>query len=157
MKKNPDGTQQLTLDLIRGILVKELGINDDRVNIYNQKFKIPPDDQIFIEVGYKGSPKTISSRNIVKDVAGNFTEYQEIAMMEHIYVGMFSSGLDAIRRKEEMLMAINSVYAQQIQEANSFKIARLSAIDDLSALEGAAMLYRFEISLVVFACSFRKA
>ena len=48
-------------------------------------------------------------------------------------------------------MAINSVYAQQIQEANSFKIARLSAIDDLSALEGAAMLYRFEISLVVFA------
>lgn len=48
-------------------------------------------------------------------------------------------------------MAVNSLYAQAVQESYNFKISRASAINNLSELEGSAMLNRFEISLVCFA------
>ena len=48
-------------------------------------------------------------------------------------------------------MAFNSVYAQQIQEINSFKISRNIRIEDISFLEATARLYRFDLHLVVFA------
>ena len=61
-----------------------------------------------------------------------------------------SQNREALERKEEVLMAINSMYSQGIQEKNSFKIFRNPSIEDLSALEGAAMLKRYELSVVVF-------
>ena len=41
------------------------------------------------------------------------------------------------------------MYSQQVQEENSFHIARIAPIQDVSYLEGSAMLYRFDISVVL--------
>ena len=64
---------------------------------------------------------------------------------------MFSRNLSALQRKEEAVMGLFSVYSQQVQEINSFHIARNVHIEDLSALEGSAQLNRIDISLIVFA------
>ena len=151
MRIKDDGTPYTPLDHIRDIIVEEMGVNPDFVNIFNQDFKIPPDDGLHIEIEAKGAPKVLSNRNLTVPTADTFTEIQEINTQELIAVMLFSRNMDAYVRAPEVLMAINSLYAQQSQEANSFKIARISPIENLSALEGAAMLYRFEISLVVFA------
>ncbi len=47
-----------------------------------------------------------------------------------------------------MILALNSVYAEQQQELNSFRIFPLSqSFVNLSELEGAAIPYRFTISI----------
>ncbi len=48
-------------------------------------------------------------------------------------------------------MAIRSYYAQQQMERNSFMIARIAPIQDLSQLEETALLYRFDVDIVVLA------
>ena len=156
MRTRADGTPQTTLDIIRDIIVKEMSLEDDRAMIFNQAWKIPTYDGLFVLVDSKGSPKVLSNRNTQEMIGGVYTEVQLINTQEIVAINIFSRNQEAELRKEEVLMAINSLYAQASQEVNGFKIARISPIENLSALEGAAMLTRYEISLVVFAWT-RKA
>ncbi len=149
-------TAYLTLDLIRLILVEELGFDqeedEDRVMIYNQKFVIPKKTGMFIYLEPKGAPKIISSRNRMEnDGLGNFNENQNSSWLEDICIGVYSQNLEAIQRKEEVAMALHSVYSQQLQEAQSFKVFRNVNIIPINEIEGPARLYRFDVECKVFA------
>ncbi len=139
---------QTSMDLLRLIIINQMGLAKDRVNIYDEKWKIPPDDDLFIVLEYR-SGKCIANRNTF--IGEDETEVQDVNMLEHITVGVFSRNRTATQRKEEVLMAILSSYAQGLQEKYAFKIARAGSIEDLSALEGTAMLKRYDIDLTVFA------
>ncbi len=141
---------QTSMDLLRLILVNQLGLNAQDVNIYDEKWKIPPTENLFIVLEYR-SGECIANRNLFDATGGDPVEYQEINMLEQITVGVFSRDRSATQRKEEVLMAILSSYAQGIQEKYSFKIARVGNIADLSAVEGTAMLKRYDIDLSVYA------
>ena len=143
-----NGTPQTSMDLIRLILVNQMGLDPTKVNIYDEKWKIPPYDDLFIVVEYRNG-KVIANRNTF--VGATQTEVQDLAMYEDIVVGVFSRNREATQRKEEVLMAILSSYAESLQEKYSFKIARAGMIEDLSALEGSAMLKRYDIGLKVYA------
>jgi len=148
--ENPNSTTAyLTLDLIRLILIEELGLDSDRVVIYNQKFRIPPKAGLFIYIEYKGSPKVISSRNLMVPTIDGANEEQDSNMLEDISIGLYSRNLDALQRKEEAVMALHSIYSQQIQEANSFKIFRNVNIIPVNEVEGTARLYRFDLEVKV--------
>lgn len=142
---------QLTIDFLRTIIVEELDLDERRVNVYNQKFIIPNDDGLFVTIGYKGAPHIISSRNSVVNVVGIPTEQQDLNTEEHLYISLFSRNLEALQRKEEAVMALYSIYSSQIQETNSFRIFRNAPISDLSFLEASAILYRFDIDLIIYA------
>ena len=151
MKSKADGTQQTALDFIRDIIVKEMKLDPERVNIFNQAWKIPTYEGLFILVDSKGSPKTIANRSAQSNIYGvGYSEVQSVNTQEIISINIMSRDNEAVLRKEEILMAINSIYAQQVQEENSFRIANISPITNLSDLEGSAVLTRFEVSLVVF-------
>lgn len=138
------------LDLLRLIMIEELGVKADRVSIYNQKFTIPPEDDLFIYIEYKNPPHALSSRNqLVDDGDGGANEVQDINNMEGIAIGLYSKNLDALNRKEEAAMALHSIYAQQLMEANGFKIFRNTMIVPINFEEGATRLYRFDIELKV--------
>ncbi len=139
---------QTSMDLLRLILVNQMDLGKERVNVYDEKWKIPPDEELFIVLEYR-SGKCIANRNTF--VGEDETEVQDVNMLEHITVGVFSRNRSATQRKEEVLMAILSSFAQGLQEKYAFKIARIGPIDDLSALEGTAMLKRYDIDLSVFA------
>ena len=127
-----------------------MGIKQDHIAIYDNKWQLPPYEEMFITVEYRNS-KTIANRNIFDGSCTPPVEYQELNMLEDIVVGVFSRNDEAQYRKEEVLMAIRSQYAQLMQEQYSFKIARAGNIQDLSVLEGAAMLKRYDIELMVYA------
>lgn len=141
---------QTTVDLIRDIVKHEMSLADDRIYIYNQKFDIPPDNNLFVVIEYRSS-KIISSRNRnAQDNTGEYYEVQELSVQEQIVVQLFSRSLEALQRKEEAVMALYSIYSQQKQDAGSFKITRNAPIEDLSSLEASAILYRFDIPVTIF-------
>lgn len=134
---------------LREILIAELPISSERVNLYNQKFKIPPDKGMYVVIE-RGPSKVISSQSRpVPDTEG-LVEEMEVYSRDTYIVGVFSQSLEAMDRKEEVVMALGSIYAEQVQEKYSFKIARNMPIEDLSFLEGAAILYRFNVTVQVF-------
>lgn len=147
MKTNADtGISYLTLDLIRLILINELGIDEDRVTIFNQKFTIPPKDSLFIYLEYRTPPQVISSRNqMIVDPVDGPQEHQNSNWLENISIGLYSRNLDALQRKEEAAMALHSIYSQQLQETQNFKIFRNVNIVPINEIEGMARLYRFDI------------
>jgi len=134
------------IQLIRQILIEELTIPDDRVIVYNQKWTIPPTDDLFVVVEFKHA-KPFSSRNFMD--ASN-REIQELNMQEFYTIGIFSRSTEALFRKHEVLMALGSIFSQQLQETNSFKISKINPIVDLSPLESTALIYRFDIDIVLF-------
>lgn len=139
-------TNTLTLDLIRLIIIEELVIDDDRVSIYNQKFNIPKNSGLFVYIEPKSPPKIISSRNrMLDDGLGGANENQDSNWVEEISIGLYSKNLEAIQRKEEAAMSLHSIYSQQLQETNSFKIFRNVSIIPINEIEGTARLYRFDI------------
>jgi len=122
----------------------------ERVNIYNEKWIIPDHDELEITIEYRNG-RVIANRNLFDASVDPPVEWQELNMLESIVVGVFSRNLEAQLRKEEVFMALKSQYAQFLQEQYSFKIARAGMIQDLSALEGPAMLKRYDIEFNVYA------
>lgn len=151
MKAKTDGTVQTALDFIWDIIHHEMSdVDQDRITIFNQQWKIPKDDGLYILISSKGS-KVFANRTGFKIISSVPTEVNCINSQEIIAVEIMSRNQDAINRKEEILMALNSLYSQQVQEAKSFRIFRLGNIEQLSDLEGSAMLNRYEISVTVHA------
>ena len=136
---------------IRSILLHELQLDDTRINLYNQRFRIPADEKLFVFIEPLPS-KILSSRTqIAISDEGDEVEVQDVNTQERFVIGVHSRNLDAMNRKEEVVMALSSFYSQQVQQQYGFLISRNMAIEDLSELEGAAMLYRYDITAVVLA------
>ena len=144
---------KITLDFIRDIILHELSLDEDQVVIYNQKWDIPADDRLYITIEYNGTPRILCSRNVYNSVTD--AEEQNLNTQESIVIGLLSRGLLALQRKEEVLMALASIYSQQQQEENSFQIGYVAPIQNLSELEASALLYRFDIPIMVFAWYFK--
>jgi len=134
------------IQLLRQILIEEMDLDDDKVMLYNQKWSIPPTDDLFVVVEFKHA-KPFSSRNFMDR---NNNEVQEVNMQEFYTIGIFSRSTEALFRKHEVIMALSSIFSQQLQETNSFKISRINPIVDLSMLESTALNYRFDVDIVVF-------
>lgn len=138
------------IEILRDIIVNQMALDGERVMFYNQKWDIPPDDGLFVEIEFRYA-KPYSNRNQLQDIQGVTTEVADVNMQEHYTVRLFSKNLDALRRKEEVLMALASIYSQNQQEKNSFRIAPIMNIQDVSEVEASARLYRFDIDVVVLA------
>ena len=139
---------QLTLQLIRCILIQELCMDPNRITIYNQKFIIPKTKEMFIYLESRSASVPISSRDMM-DV--NNIEHQDSNWLENVTIGIYSRDTEALRRKEEVAMALHSIYGQQVQEQNSFKIFRNMNIVPINEQEGTARLYRFDLECRVHA------
>ena len=132
---------------IRKILMTEMDMDDDRVMVYNQNEDLLTDQDLFIVVEFKHA-KPYSQR---KGLDADQNQIQEVNMQEFYTIGIFSRSTEALARKHEVGMALDSFFSQQTQEANSFKISKINPIQDLSPLEATALLYRFDVDIVVFA------
>lgn len=152
-----DGTT--ALERIREILVCEMCLADDRVNIFNQKFNIPEDNELFINLFEVFSrPYGSTSRSferVQEDGSTAFVNEQTLCCQQQVRVLLFSANMDAWRRKEEVAMAMGSNYAQQVQEKYGMKFGWIPPAENMSELEGTRMLNRFDIDVPVL-CTFKK-
>lgn len=137
-----------TTDLLRNIIMTEMCLQPDRIWVFNQKWKIPSYSDLFVIIEYKYG-RTYSSRLIMNPSDTALTAQQKINKQESLAIVLCSRNRDAEFRKEEAIFALNSIYAQQLQEKFGFQIARIAPDQNLSSLEGAAMLNRFDIPVTI--------
>lgn len=132
------------LGLFCDIIQNQMGLANGRVFFWDQKIMQPTDYDLYIAV----SVLNCKPFGNVTEFQSNGTALQFCATMATLGVDIISRGPAARDRKEEVVMALNSVYAEQQMEANSFLIGRTPpAFVNLSQIDGAAIPYRFNISV----------
>ena len=136
-------TESYLVDIIRS----EMQLDAQHVWIKSQNVKFPNTPDMFIIVGMSDA-QTLANNNYCEATAGGMKEIQQVQMRENIQVDIVSRNNDAILRRWEVLAAIQSVYSEQVQEANSFSIFRSSqGFLNTSDAEGTSLLNRFTISI----------
>lgn len=137
-----------TLAFIKQIIDKEMDLPIGRCFAYNNENELPKDDNIFVCL-YFASKTPYSNISKYKETANGLQEVQIMNMAEEIEIAICSKNTDARERCHEVLMALRSVYSQQIQELNHIHISTISEITDNSFLEATARLNRFDIRCTV--------
>ena len=135
--------------LICNILQTQLGLQDGQIWVYNQKRDIPNDFGTYYVVTYNG-------QRIIGNVRREFVtndglkEYQSVHSLANYSVDVISRSNTIRESRDQAIMALNSTYSQQMQEARGFQIARNSfQVTNTSELEGVAQLNRYTISFNV--------
>lgn len=147
------------IELFCDVLQTEMGLDDGRVYLWDQKINAPTDDDIFIAVAAL-NPKPFANKNeILPDDTFGMIEVQSVNMKTTLSVDIISRNLEAMNRKEEVIMAATSVYSQNQQSLNSFYIAPITSnFVNLSQIDGAAIPYRFNLSInIQYVVTKRKA
>jgi len=135
-------SMQLFCDVIR----REMELSRGRVLLWDQKFPIPTDYDLYIAVSNL-TCKPFGSSNKMNSFGESV---QSVNMHATLSVDIYSRGPAARDRKEEIILALMSDYSESQQEINSFYIAPLSGIFvNLSQVDGAAIPYRFNISVAI--------
>ena len=131
------------------IIQTQLDLTDKQIWIYNQKRDIPNDFGVYYVVNYLGQ-RIIG--NVRKEFESNqgLMEYQSVHNLANYQIDVLSRGNGARSERDKVIMALNSTYSQQVQEANGFQIARNSfQVTNTSEVEGVAELNRYSISFNV--------
>ena len=147
-----DNIEGSALGLVLNIIQRQMDLNPEQVLLYNQKWNLPPNVGIHVTGQFLGA-NPISNRSIVEDRgAGGFVEVQDSNFQEMYQIKIMSRDDSALFNKHKVLMALASVYSQQIQEENSFMIAPISSsFVDISEVEGTAILFAYAITITVHA------
>jgi hypothetical protein len=134
------------LQLVCDIIQTQMNLSQGQVYLWDQKLFIPTDDRLYVAVGVL-SCKPFGNSNTI-DSNGN--SLQVASMQATVSIDILSRGPDARDRKEQVLLALNSNYAESQQELNSFYIGKLSqSFVNLSEIDGPAIPYRFNISFLM--------
>lgn len=137
------------LGLVCDIIQNQMNLAVGRVFLWDQKIFDPIDNDIYVVVGVlreKPFGNVIEFNGAGSGLAG----MQYCNVMTTLSIDAISRGPAARDRKEEIIMAFMSVYAQQQMEANSFSIGRIPVgFINLSIQDGAAIPYRFNINVNV--------
>ena len=145
-----------TITLLAGLIESELGFNpnDHRVMIYNQKWRIPDKDWMFVVVAYLGTKTFGSKLKYVNDPTDEsqqtLSQVQSVNVQELYSIKCFSRDSEARIRNHEIIWALNSTAAQTLCEQNAFRIASLpSSLTDVSEVEASARLNRYDLTVNV--------
>ena len=128
------------------IIATEMTLDPSRVVVYNQNWKPPKDEDIYVIVSFSYS-QIISSTNRYNALTGQ--EKKSVTKADYFNVEITSKNTDAKYRKEEIIMALTSSYSEQKQEENQIKISRNNRILDLSFIDGGSSLHRYRIPVII--------
>lgn len=135
------GPYKLFLDVIQNFM----SLEDNQLYIYNQKVRMPEDDLLYIAVKIL-MDKPFS--NINKTAPNGTSVIQTVNFNTMFMIDILSRTTEAMDRRHEVIMALQSVYSKQQQTLNGFAIAKLpTAMLPLNSLEGSAIPFRFNITV----------
>lgn len=144
----------LAEQIIIDILQERMILSDGQIWVRSQDRKIPSDTKLYVIVGMVStqvnSAQTYMEERIIETLTKQ-VEVNRVQTLENIQIDILSRSNDAITRRWEIIAALKSIYAQQKQEANYFKICRepISFLDTSSA-EGSSQLNRFTLTIPCF-------
>jgi hypothetical protein len=128
------------------IITTDMSLDPTRVVVYDQNYKAPKDDDIYIIVS-EGTSRIIGNTNRLDPATEK--EIKCVSKSTTYNVEITSKNTDAKYRKDEILAAIGSVYSEQQQELNHMRIFRTSQILDLSFIDGRSALHRYQIPVII--------
>lgn len=134
------------LILLCDIIQSQMGLANGRVYLWDQKIMQPTDSGLYVAVSVP-SVKPFSNNTKLDPVHNVMVQYTNVQAL--IDIDIISRGPDARDRKEEVVLALNSIYSQQQQETNGFYIGKIppgGRFVNLSQVDGAAIPYRYKIS-----------
>ncbi len=134
------------LQLFCEIIAKRMNLAQEKVFLWNQKNFQPKDPGIYVAVDIQN--QKMVANNISQSPDDPTKSVQYCVNVCDADISVISRGPDALFQKEAVAMALRSQYSENQQTANSFKIGRIPpAWRDLSAIDGAAIPYRFMITV----------
>lgn len=131
------------------IIQREMGLASGRVYLWDQKINQPTDNGLYVAVSVPSCKPFGNINRIGSDVSG-MSSAQFVNMLATLNIDIISRGPAARDRKEEVILALGSTYAQQQQEACAFLIGKLppsSGFVNLSPVDASAIPYRYRISV----------
>ena len=134
--------------ILADIVTTDMELDADRVVVYDQNWKPPKDDGIYITVALSSPVRIIGANN-------NFdpdtdSEIKTVSKSEPYNIEITSKNRDAQDRWPEVIMALESTYSVQQQEENSIRIFPQSRnVMDLSFIEASSSLHRYRIPVIV--------
>lgn len=132
------------IKVLGSILKSEMELADGQIMLGLENWAIPKTKGLYIALFY-GPDVSVGQVNDF-DPATN-QEIQSVAMLHQIEIDAMSFNDEARLRKEEIIMAINSVFGQQTLEANLMKINELpSSFVPAPTLEETKQLNRFRLT-----------
>ena len=140
------------IKVIAELLSRELNLGSDRIFIYNDGRPLPKDKGMYIVLSINGTQvfrNTSETKSIVNDNESVYTEIRNQNFKQNIIVSVISEDSSARYMANDVVMALSSVYSQQLQEKYSCHIARIAHITDASFLEKTDMLTRMDVSVSV--------
>lgn len=132
--------------LFTEIIQQEMGLEQNRVILWDQKLFQPRDTGLWVSVSV---PSCKPFANVKSHAANgdDLESNQYVCMQATVVVDITSRGPAARDRKEEIVLAVMSDYAERQQTANSFYISKTpTPFINLSQLDGTAIPYRYQIS-----------
>jgi hypothetical protein len=130
------------IQLVCDIIQTYMGLSQGQVYLWDQKINIPTDYRLYIAVGISSCKPFGNSNRVVNGIS-----MQGVNMLARLDINILSRTADALNLKEQILLALNSTYAEQQMEKNSFQIAAIpTGFVNLSQIDGPAIPYRFVIS-----------
>ena len=136
----------MVLKDVAQIIKQYMSLRDGQIWLKNQKVGLPKDQTFCVTVGFMGNAKTIGStkRNVEDVETISLTQYAIIT------IDIFGLSQEVPLRKNEIIMALNSSISNEAQNKLGFSISSHPLTDnDLSALDGAAIPYRFQLTFAV--------
>lgn len=138
------------IKVIAEILKREMGLKDGQIMLANQEYRIP-NKGLYIALSY-GATTPISNVSRSVPSPNGMREMQGVRVRHEIQIDILSQDNEARLRKEEVLMALRSVYSNEMQIKNSISIARnVGRLLDLSGIEGSRRQHRYVVTVPVFA------
>lgn len=138
-----------TLINICNIIRQFMNLNNQQVYIFNQKYILPNDTGLYICVGLQGE-NILSNTNEHKLINNEYKEIITIQKQQVISINIYSYDFSAIDRKEEILMALNSDYSENMQNQYGFHIGCIpTSFTMVSEVDGTKILNRFNIHINV--------
>ena len=136
-------------DVLQELFVGYLNLSPNQIWAYNNDFKIPNKQGIFIVLELVNVRPFANNLRYKTDENNNFVSEQYVLVESEIIVHFFSKNTEARENHLKFLLAFNSDLCQQIQENNQCHIARTSDLFDASSVEGASNLTRYDIRVKV--------
>lgn len=137
-----------TLDIIKDIIDKEMEMPSNRVWAYNSSVDLPKDSGLFIVLRMTYRNPYANNRK-EKHTSTGLQSHQTMLVAEDIIISLLSKNTEARDRAQDVQLALNSFYAEQLQEKYHLHIARLGEVYDASFLEATTRMNRFDVKCKV--------
>lgn len=140
--------EKMASQIIVDILRTELGLPQSHVWLDELNYNIPIDESLMISVGVVSVQPMGAKSSLKTDDDEDVYEVIQTVQREDINIDIMSRSATVLLRKWEIIGALNSIYAQQMQEKYRFKIAKIpTSFVNTSLAEGGSQLARFTLSI----------